>query len=489
MPFPKDFLWGGATAANQLEGAFKVDGKGLSVCDVTTKGSSNKPRGLTYKKNGKICHKPVFKFEETDGQFGFFEGFDYPSHDAVKFHDHYIEDIKLLSQMGFKVYRMSINWTRIFPNGDEQLPNELGLQFYDKVFNECLKHGIQPLVTLSHYEMPLYLAQKYGGWNNEIIIGFFEKYARICLERYSDKVHYWLTFNEINVININNWLCAGLTSCDEQTIANALKHQFIASAKVVALAHQINSKNRVGNMVSNTMIYPYTCHPNDVFAARKKQMDFDFFCDIQVKGVYPKRKLFEYKKEGIQFSLTKEEELILKQGTVDFISFSYYMSMCISTLKDDENSVKGNMVSGGRKNQYLESSEWGWQIDPVGLRIVLNDLYHRYELPLMVVENGLGATDVLEENQEIHDSYRIEYLKKHIIEMKKAIEEDGVELIGYTPWGCIDLASVSTGELDKRYGFIYVDRNNDNIGDYSRYKKDSFYWYKKVIESNGEDLS
>lgn len=488
MGFPKNFLWGGATSANQIEGAYNVDGKGLSVVDVCVKGNKISPRQVTFQSNGEVQRKSVFGMNNDSGIYGCFEGYDYPSHEAIDFYHHYKEDIALMAEMGFKTFRMSINWTRIFPRGDEDAPNEKGLAFYDQVFDELRSYGIEPLVTLSHYEMPLYLAQEYGGWKNEKVIQFFEKYAKVCLERYSKKVHYWLTFNEINVISYNSWFCAGLSSNDPQTIAIAVKNQLIASAKVVQLAHQINSKNKVGNMVSDTLVYPYSCNPADILATRKAQINFDFFTDVQAKGEYPKTKLKEYKRNGIELNLTEEEKTILKQGVVDFITFSYYMSMCISSDPKNLSRTKGNMIPGGVANPYLEKSEWGWQIDPIGLRIALNDFYSRYEKPLMVVENGLGAKDILEEDGTVHDSYRIQYLKSHIEQMRKAIDEDGVELIGYTPWGCIDLVSASTGEMSKRYGFIYVDKNDDGSGSMKRIRKDSFYWYKKVIENNGENL-
>lgn len=487
--FPKDFLWGGATAANQFEGGWNEGNKGISSADCCTRGSKDKIRVVTYMdKDNNLCEQRLFGMNVANyTEFGVYDGYDYPSHVASDFYHRYKEDIALLAEMGFKTFRMSINWTRIFPTGLEEKPNEEGLKFYDAVFSECLKYGIEPLVTLSHYETPISLTNKWGSWLDERTIDCFVRYVDTVGKRYKGKVKYWLTFNEINCLSHGAWMSAGVPSRDAQSKATASKHQLLASAMAVKVLHEIDSNNKVGNMIAYNVTYPYTCNPNDVMAARNKQNNMYFYCDVQVRGYYPTYKLKEYARENIIFSLSDKEKAILREGVVDFISFSYYMSSCTSSDPNVLNNQKGNMIMGV-KNPYLEESEWGWQIDPVGLRIALNELYDRYQKPLVIVENGLGAEDKIESDGSIHDSYRIDYLRNHIIAMADAINEDGVELWGYTPWGCIDLISASTGEMRKRYGFIYVNYHDDGSGDGSRIKKDSFAWYKRVIESNGVDL-
>ena len=487
--FPKGFLWGGATAANQYEGGWNEGGKGVSSSDCCTRGSRTQPRMVTYKtKEGEIQAQTMFELNAPEGaQFGSFEGYDYPSHEASDFYHRYKEDIALMGEMGYKTFRMSINWTRIFPLGYEEEPNEAGLKFYDDVFDECAKYGIKPLVTLSHYETPVGLTNKWGSWKDARTIECFTRYVKVVGERYKGKVEYWLTFNEINCLEFGGWMAAGIPSKDPQVLADAAKHQLLASAKAVQILHEIDPNNKVGNMIGYGVVYPLTCNPNDILKTWQNFNGCYFYSDVQARGYYPSHKLKEYEREGINFSLTEEEKETLKNGTVDFISFSYYMTNCVSTDPKVLADQGGNMMFGV-KNPYLKASDWGWQIDPVGLRIALNYMYDRYQLPLMVVENGLGAQDVVEADGSIHDSYRIDYLRSHIEEMGKAINEDGVELWGYTPWGCIDLVSASTGEMHKRYGFVYVDYQDDKTGEGDRSRKDSFYWYKKVIETNGDDL-
>lgn len=487
--FPKDFLWGGATAANQFEGAWDVDGKGVSTSDCCTRGSLTSVRHVTYQtEDGQVESKIMFGLDAPKGaKFGAFDGYDYPSHEGIDFYHHYKEDIALFAEMGFKTFRMSINWTRIFPNGDDEQPNEKGLQFYEDVFKELKKYGIEPLVTLSHYETPIALTNKWNAWVDRRTIDCFVRYAKTCFERYNGLVKYWLTFNEINCISFGGFMAAGVASRDPLMIANATRNQLLASALAVQEAHKVNPDMMVGNMIGYGASYPYTCNPEDVLKQRKAQYNVDFYSDVQARGYYPNYKLKEYERANLDFELTKEDQEILANGTVDFITFSYYMSNCVSADPEVLANQKGNMLMGV-KNPYLTASEWGWQIDPVGLRISLNDFYTKYRKPLMVVENGLGARDIVTEDGQIHDDYRIDYLRAHIEQMDKAINEDGVDLIGYTPWGCIDLVSASTGEMAKRYGFIYVDIQDDGTGDGKRMKKDSFYWYKKVIASNGADL-
>lgn len=487
--FPEGFLWGGATAANQFEGGWNADGKGASTSDCMTRGSRTTPRMITYKtKEGEIVAAPFFGLNAPEGaQYGVFEGYDYPSHDGIDFFHHYKEDIALFGEMGFKTFRMSINWTRIYPTGMEEEPNEAGLKFYDDVFDELHKQGIEPLVTLSHYETPVALTNTWNGWADARTIQCWERYVRTVGERYKGKVKYWLTFNEINIAQMMPYMGAGVGYKTPQIIADTCKHQFLASAKAVLILHEIDSNNKVGNMVAYGAQYPYTCHPEDALKAKFVGRGSHFFFDVQATGKYPNYKLKEYEREGIDFHLTEEEQQLLLDGTVDFLSFSYYMSSVVSADPKVNEDAKGNFM-GGVKNPYLKASDWGWQIDPVGLRYACNELWDRYHKPLMVVENGMGAQDRLNEDGTCHDPYHIDYLRGHIEEMAKVINEDGIDLIGYTPWGCIDLVSASTGEMHKRYGFIYVDYQDDGTGDGKRYRKDSFYWYKKVIASNGEDL-
>lgn len=488
--FPDNFLWGGAIAANQSEGAWNLDGKGMSTADCVTRGSREKMRMVIYKtKDGEIKADPVYMVNAPDGStFGSFDGFDYPSHEGIDFYHQYKEDIALFAEMGYKVFRLSINWTRIFPTGLEEKPNEKGLEFYDKIFDECAKYGIEPLVTLSHYETPIGLTNKWNAWADARTIDCFVRFVETVAKRYKGKVKYWLTFNEINTVSLAPFLNAGVNGLDEQLAADVSKHQLIASAKAVKILHDIDSKNQVGNMIFYSTIYPNTCNPDDMFIVKKAMQDFHFFADVQCRGYYPSYKLKQYEKDGIQLCLNEEDKETLKAGTVDFISISYYMSSVQSADPNIVQNQSGNLGFGGVSNPYLKSSDWGWQIDPTGLRIALNELWERYQLPLFIVENGMGAQDILEEDKTCHDPYHIDYLRSHIQAMSDAINEDGVDVMGYTPWGCIDLVSASTGEMHKRYGFIYVDYQDDGTGDGKRYKKDSFYWYKKVIASNGEDL-
>ncbi len=475
--FRKDFLWGGATAANQYEGAWDIDGKGDSISDHCTNGSHTSPKRLT----------PEFE-----------EGTLYPSREATDFYHHYAEDIALAAEMGFKVFRMSIAWTRIFPTGMEETPNEKGLEFYDRVFDECKKYDIEPLVTISHYEMPYALVEKYNGWESRELIGFFLNYCKAIFARYEGKVKYWLTFNEINsgtmpmgavlsLGTVKGYEGPAMAAPDRpQERYQGLHHQFIASALAVKYAHDNYPDYKIGNMCIFSTMYPMTCNPDDVLATQVAMRKMNWFCsDVHVRGAYPAYADRFFEESGITIKKEPGDDEILANGKVDFYTFSYYMSSCITA---DENAAKsgGNLI-GGSPNPYLKASDWGWQIDPKGLRWSLNELYDRYQIPLMVVENGLGAHDKLEEDGSVHDSYRIDYLREHIEQMREAVK-DGVDLMGYTPWGWIDVVSASTGEMAKRYGMVYVDKYDDGTGDLGRRRKDSFFWYKKVIASNGEDL-
>lgn len=479
MAFCEGFLWGGATAANQCEGAWDRDGKGISVSDICTGGKFGQSKRIT----------PILE----DGTF-------YPSHEAIQHYDRFKEDIALFAEMGFKCYRFSIAWTRIFPNGDESQPNEAGLSHYEKVIDECLKYGIEPLITLSHYEVPFGLTKKCNAWVSRDMIQYFLNYCNAVFTRYKGKVKYWLTFNEINSASVpmgallNQGILNDLENPTEfmkqpdipQQRYQGLHHMFVASALAVKMAHEIDSNYRIGNMMLYSASYPLTCNPDDVLKCQQYNRLYNYYCiDVQAHGEYPAYADRMLEELGVKIEKQPDDDKILKNGTVDFITFSYYMSSCQTA--SDQKGGEGNIL-GGVPNPYLEASDWGWQIDPKGLRYALNDLYDRYGLPLMVVENGLGAKDEIEEDGSINDDYRIDYLREHIEQMHEAVQ-DGVELMGYTPWGCIDLVSASTGEYAKRYGMIYVRRYDDGTGDFARMKKKSFYWYKKVIESNGQDLA
>jgi len=479
--FPEGFLWGGATAANQCEGAWNLGGKGVSVADLMTAGSRTSPRQFTRDLR-----------EDTY----------YPSHEAIDFYQRYEEDIALFAQMGFKVFRMSIAWTRIFPNGDDAAPNQEGLAFYRRVFSACKEHGIEPLVTLSHYEMPYALVRKYNGWADRRTIGFFINYCNTVFTQYKGLVRYWLTFNEINVLAtpFGGLIAGGIlpeedrpllmvaeeTTEETQLRFQALHHQFMASAQAVQLAHKIDPANKVGCMIAGFACYPLTPHPDDMLAVQRQMREGNYLCgDVMVRGEYPAFARRFFAERGVELRVAEGDTETLKAGKVDFYSFSYYASGCVSADPEKYKGA-GNMMMG-IPNPYLKASDWGWVIDSKGLRYFLNELYGRYRIPLMVVENGLGADDTVETDGTIHDPYRIAYLREHVHEMREAIE-DGVELMGYTPWGCIDLVSASTGEMKKRYGFIYVDKQNDGSGTLNRSRKDSFYWYKACIASNGAQI-
>ena len=472
--FPENFLWGGAVSAHQCEGAYQEDGKGLSIADVMTSGTRLEPRKITD---------------------GVVEGENYPNHEGIDFYHKYPEDIALLAEMGLKCFRTSIAWTRIFPRGDEKEPNEAGLAFYDRLFDTCLRYGIEPVITLSHFETPYTLVKEYGGWRNRDLIGFFERYAETVMERYRDKVKYWMTFNEINHCKpdseLGMWL-AGAIQCGEgenreQICAQAVHNMFVASARAVKKGRKINPKFHIGCMIGYIPYYASDCAPEDVFAAERREHEDYFFTDVMAGGFYPFYKQKEYEQKGIMLQMEPSDLEDLQLGRVDYIGFSYYMS---NVYCADQSRLK--VSSGGIiktvDNPYLKSTKWGWAIDPLGLRISLNRLYDRYHLPLMIVENGYGAYDRVDETGEITDNDRIAYFREHIEAMSDAIVMDGVELWGYTPWGCIDLVSASTGEMEKRYGFIYVDKDNQGRGTGERRKNKSFYCYRNVIQTNGEEL-
>ena len=464
----KDFLWGGALAAHQFEGGVLNTSKGYSVADVMTAGAHGVPR------------------EITDGVV---EGKYYPNHVGIDFYGHYKEDIAMFADMGFKCFRTSIAWTRIFPLGDEEEPNEEGLQFYD---DELLKYGIEPVITLSHFEMPYHLAKEYGGFMNRKTIDFFVKFAEVCFKRYKNKVKYWMTFNEINnqmnfINDIYGWTNSGAHFGNYDNPEEAMyicgHHTLVASAKAVKIGKEINPDFKIGNMIAMVPIYPFSCRPADQVLAQQQMHDRFFFCDVQCRGHYPAYALKMFERKGFNIDITEEDKKALAEGTVDYIGFSYYMTNVVdSTVTKDVSKSTDGSSEHSVKNPYIKESDWGWAIDPEGLRYALNMFYERYEKPLFIVENGFGAIDVKEEDGSCHDPYRIDYLKRHIEELKKACD-DGCRVLAYCTWSYTDLLSWLNG-YQKRYGYVYVDREEDeNSGTLNRYKKDSYYWYKKVIET------
>ena len=473
--FKENFLWGGAVAAHQLEGGWQDGGKGISVADVMTVGAHGVPRRITE---------------------GVLEGENYPNHEAIDFYGRYKEDVKLFAELGLKCFRTSIAWTRIFPNGDDAEPNEAGLQFYDDLFDECLKYNIEPVITLSHFKMPYHLVTEYGGWRNRKKIEVFARFAEVCFTRYKDKVKYWMTFNEINnqanykedfAPFTNSGLKFESGDDREKIMYQAAHYELVASAKAIEIGHKINPKFDIGCMIAMVPIYPYSCSPSDMMSATVAMQRRYWFTDVHCKGRYPSYMKAYFKRKQFDLDITLEDEEQLTKGTVDYIGFSYYMSFAIKD-HDKGPAYDYDEANDLVENPYVKASEWGWQIDPTGLRYAMNWFNDRYELPLFIVENGFGAVDEIAEDGEIHDEYRIDYLREHIEAMQEAVIYDGIDLMGYTPWGFIDLVSAGTGEMKKRYGFIYVDKNNEGEGTLDRSKKDSFHWFQKVIASNGETL-
>lgn len=473
--FPKEFLWGGATAANQCEGAYDEDGRGLASVDVIPYGEDR----------FKVARGEMKMLECDDSHL-------YPAHYGIDFYHRYKEDIKLFAEMGLKCFRFSIAWTRVIPDGDGEVCDK-GLDFYEAVVDECLKHGIEPLITINHFDAPINLINKFGGWKDARMIDAFLKLCEALFKRLGNKVKYWLTFNEINMLLHLPFMGAGILFEEgeekNQVLYTAAHHELLASAKAVIMAHKMMPDAMVGCMLAAGQFYPFSCNPDDVYKGMEADRDNYFFTDVQARGEYPVWALKRMERAGIKLTISEEDKKILKEGTVDFISFSYYSSRCVSADPEVcKNYAKGNAVFASVKNPYLKASEWGWQIDPLGLRITCNTLYDRYNKPLFIVENGLGAKDIIEDGK-IHDTYRIDYMREHIKAMNAVINEDGIPLLGCTFWGIIDLVSASTGEMSKRYGMIYVDKDDKGEGTYNRLKKDSFFWYQKVIKTLGEDLS
>ncbi|EOH94235.1 6-phospho-beta-glucosidase [Enterococcus pallens] len=474
MALDKNFLWGGATAANQVEGGVLEGGRKLSNIDLLPCGEDRKAVGLG-------------ELEMLEWK----EGYYYPAKEAIDMYHRYLEDIQLFAEMGFKVYRMSLSWSRIFPNGDDLEPNEEGLAFYEGIFQELKKHGIEPLVTIAHFDVPVHLIKEYGGWRSRKLVDFYSHYAETVLKRFKGQVKYWLTINEINILLHQPFVGGGIIFREgdnkEEVKYQAAHHQLVASALATKIAHEVDPENQVGCMLAGGSHYPYTCRPEDYQEAIRRDREGYFFIDVQARGKYPNYALKKFEQEGLTIQMETGDAAILASAPVDFVSFSYYCSRTVSGHAEDYQQATGNIFAS-IKNDNLPSTEWGWQIDPLGLRNSLNQLYDRYQKPLFIVENGLGAVDVPDENGYVADDYRIDYLKQHIEAFKEAVEIDGVELLGYTTWGCIDLVAASTGQMSKRYGFIYVDRDDQGNGTMKRSKKKSFDWYKQVIASNGENL-
>lgn len=474
MRFPKGFLWGGATAANQCEGGFDIDGRGLANVDLCPAG----------KDRNAVITGEMKMFEFDDEHF-------YPAKRGIDFYHHYKEDIKLFAEMGFKVYRMSIAWSRIFPKEDEETPNEKGLEFYENIFKECRKYNIEPLVTITHFDCPMHLIKNYGGWRNRKLIDFYKNLCKVIFTRYKGLVKYWITFNEINMILHAPFMGAGIcfeeSENKEKIKYQAAHNELVASAEATKIAHEIDPENKVGCMFAASSTYPYSCNPEDVWKALQTDRENYFFIDIQVFGKYPNYSLKELERKNLLPDITSEDLKVLKENTVDFVAFSYYNSRCVVADSEKIKTAEGNLFVSA-KNPYLSYSEWGWPIDPLGLRITLNEIYDRYRIPMFIVENGLGAVDTPDENGFIKDDYRIDYLREHIKAMKDAVELDGVELMGYTTWAPIDLVSAGSGQMKKRYGFIYVDLDDEGKGTFERRKKKSFEWYREVVASNGENL-
>ncbi|HBG5343156.1 TPA: 6-phospho-beta-glucosidase [Clostridioides difficile] len=474
MALSKNFLWGGATAANQAEGGVLEGGKGLSNVDLLPTGPDRK----------KVASGDLEMLEWQEGYY-------YPAKVAIDMYHQYMEDIQLFAEMGFNVYRMSLSWSRIFPKGNDKEPNEEGLIFYENIFKELRKHNIEPLVTIAHFDVPVYLIKEYGGWKNRKLIDFYVNYAETVIKRYKGLVKYWLTINEINILLHQPFVGGGIVFKEgdnrQEIKYQAAHHQLVASALATKIAHDVDSENMVGCMLAGGSHYPYTCRPEDYQEAINRDREGYFFIDVQARGKYPNYALKKFEREGLNIQMENGDKKILLASPVDFVSFSYYCSRTVSAHPEDYVQATGNLFPS-IKNEHLPSTEWGWQIDPLGLRNSLNQMYDRYQKPLFIVENGLGSIDTPDKNGYVEDDYRIDYLKKHVQAFKDAVEIDGVELLGYTTWGCIDLVAASTGQMSKRYGFIYVDFDDGGNGSLKRTKKRSFEWYKKVIASNGEEL-
>lgn len=465
-----NFLWGGSIAAHQCEGSWQEGGKGPAIMDFVTKGSKKVPREITKV----ICSDK-----------------EYPSHKGIDFYNRYKEDIALFKEMGFTALRISIDWSRIFPKGDEKEPNQAGLAFYDAVINTLIENELEPIITLYHFEMPIHLVHEYGSWTNRKLVDFYLHYCETIMRHFKGRVKYWVTFNETNHLvpeteqaDIFTYLVSGLKYSEmkdpDRELAMIGYHMCLASVKAVRLAHEIDQKSMIGCVFGLNPIYPVNCDPVNVLKAFLENEEDYYQVDAMCNGVFPKYKLKEYAKKGIELSVSDNDRKAFEEGTIDFIGLNYYLS---SVALPESNGDESESMFGGMQNPYLEQSKWGWGIDPTGIRYVMNYLYRKYSLPILITENGLGAVDELTKDKKIHDQYRIDYLEKHIEAVTEAVNEDNVESLGYLVWGPIDLVSASTGEMSKRYGFIYVDLDDEGKGSMERYKKDSFNWFKEKIAS------
>lgn len=483
--FPKSFLWGGGIADFQAEGAYEESGRGLTTLDFITNGSHTEPRKITYQLPDGTKGVSNARGPLPDGAKGYLDPeYYYPSLNGVDFYHHYKEDIKLFAEMGSSVFRFSICWTRIFPKGIEDEPNEDGLKFYENIVDECLKYHIEPLITICHDEIPAYLADNYEGWLNRFTIECYLKLCKVLFERFKGKVKYWLTFNEIN--SLNGYIALGCTRYDDYSRFVGAHHMFIASAKAVKMCHEMIPESMVGAMYASSPCYPLTCKPEDVFMQLQVRRRTFYFADVMMRGYYPGYAKMILEQKGVELPLEPGDEEILKEGALDFYSFSCYRSTTVNV--DTKFPINGIDIMSMDTNPYLETTAWGWPVDPMSLRYLLNEVYDRYQKPIFIAENGLGEIDQADENGYVEDDYRIDYLKAHFKEIRKAICLDHVDVFGYTMWGCIDLVSLGTGEMKKRYGWIYVDMDDLGNGTKKRIPKKSYYWMKEFLTTNGENL-
>ena len=479
--FGKDFLFGGAISACQAEGAWNVDGRSLTIPDIIK--AIDPSERMTFSQS-KLKPEDIEEGKVADYHL-------YPKRWGIDFYHTYKEDIALMAQMGFRCFRFSIALARVYPNLDEDEPNEKALEYYDDVINECLKYHMEPLVTVSHFDPPIAIYERYGGWCNRKMIDIYFKYSKTLLDRYHDKVKYWLPFNEINAAILAPFKGVAILHGEgveyETTLWQAAHNQMVAAALTVEYAHTNYPGLQMGCMVAYCSSYPHTCNPEDVYANEQfDRMTNLVFLDVQAKGYYPYFALNYFEKHKMDIEITAEDKDILKNGCCDWVGYSYYSSNVQAADYTGKLVSNGN-IKGGIKNEYLEATEWGWQIDPLGLRYLTNRMYDRYQKPIFVLENGIGKIETLNSDNTVHDEYRIKYLREHLKALKDAID-DGCDVIGYTWWGPIDLVSSGTSEMSKRYGFIYVDQDDQGNGSKKRYIKDSFYAYKHIIETNGEDL-
>lgn len=470
-----DFLWGGAIAANQAEGAWKEGGKGWCLADINRYEGDLPP---ALRGNGEVDRAYVERaMSEPDDL--------YPKRRGIDFYHTYPDDLRLLAGTGMNSFRTSINWSRIFPNGDDPEPNEEGLAFYDRLIDCMIANGLEPMITMSHYEMPLNLALSYGGWADRRLVDLFVRYGQVLLDRFGDRVKKWIVVNQINMIVHESFNHLGILSDGVDNLLEAkyqgLHNELVACARITRYAHERHPGCDVGMMFCSNLTYPASTDPEDqLWNMRHNQMEY-FVGDVMVRGRYPGYALRWFDEKGVSVRFEPEDERDLREGTVDFVSLSYYYTR----LSGREACLSSDL--GQVPNPSLPVSDWGWAIDPVGLRIALNEYWDRYQLPIYITENGIGAYDTVEEDGSVHDPYRIDYLRAHVEQMIEAVR-DGVDVRGYYPWGPIDLISCSSSEIEKRYGFVYVDYDNSGAGTGLRTKKDSYYWYQRVVSSNGHDL-